>query len=177
MNNEQHTWLVIRTFNRRELDVSTFLTMKGLNHFIPMCYKERFNSYNTQPRRVLVPVIHNYVFVEKTMEADQMKTLLSECRFPVQLLKERGSEKPNEIPNKEMLEFRMLCDPKFAQSIVMDINPEDAELGREVEVVHGTFAGIKGRLYRKKGQYWFIKTVGGVSVKMRITRWFCRPVK
>ena len=141
-----------------------------------MCYKEKFDSYNTRPKRVLVPVIHNYVFVEKTMDADDMKTLLSECRYPATLLKQHGSDKPSEIPNREMFEFRMLCDPQYEQKTVVEADSEDVGLGREVEVVHGAFAGIKGRLYRKKGQYWFIKTVGGVSVKLRITRWFCRPL-
>ncbi len=177
MNNGQHTWLVIRTFNRHELDVSTFLSEKGLTCFIPMCYQEKFNSYNTRPKRVLVPVIHNYVFVENTISSDDMKTLLSECKFPVHLLSERGSKRVCEIPNREMAEFRILCEPQNEQCIVVEENAEEAELGREVEVIHGTFAGIRGRLYRKKGQYWFIKSIGGVSVKLRITRWFCKPIQ
>lgn len=176
MYNGQHTWLVIQTFNRRELSVSTFLTEKGLNHFIPMRFQERYDGYDKKPKRVLVPVVHNYVFVEKTLGDDAMQGLLVECPYPSRLLKLKNSDKPSEISNREMSEFRMLCDPKYEGKTVIEENAEDLEIGREVEVIHGTFAGIRGRLIRKKNQYWFIKTLAGISVKLRITRWFCRPI-
>jgi transcription antitermination factor NusG len=81
-----------------------------------------------------------------------------------------------EISNREMVEFRMLCDPAFEQRVSIAEQHDEPEIGKEVEIVHGPFAGVHGRLYRKQKKYWFVKTIAGVSVELRITRWFCRPV-
>ena len=75
-----------------------------------------------------------------------------------------------------MMEFRMLCDPTFEQQMTFIQYDEEPKVGKEVEIVHGPFAGIRGRLYRKQKKYWFVKTIAGISVELRITRWFCRPV-
>ena len=58
------------------------------------------------------------------------------------------------------------------------VDAEEAELkpGTEVEIVHGQFAGIRGKLHKSNRKYWFIKTVGGISVMLRISRWYCKPI-
>ena len=50
------------------------------------------------------------------------------------------------------------------------------KVGKEVRVVHGPFAGITGRLVRKRNEYYFIKTMMEVGVMLRISRWYCEPV-
>ena len=79
---EQRNWLVLRTLNRRERDVSDFLKEKGLPHFIPMRYKEKATP-DGKLQRVLVPVVHNYLFVEEQMPVQEMKSLMAECRYPL----------------------------------------------------------------------------------------------
>ena len=59
----------------------------------------------------------------------------------------------------------------------MDAAEAEAKPGMEVEVVHGQFAGIRGKLHKSNQKYWFIKTVGGISVMLRISRWYCKPCK
>lgn len=172
---EQRTWLVLRTFNRREQDVSAFLKEKGVPHFIPMSYKERITREG-KLQRVLSPVVHNYLFVEKQMPVSDMKTMLAECRYPLHFLSHRDSQQPYEVSEREMLEFRMLCDPAFESKITVNPDGEDVAIGKEVEVVHGQFAGMRGRLVRKQKQYWFIKTIAGISIQLRITRWYCKPL-
>ena len=174
----ENSWLVIRTFNRREMEVGAFLKEKGLTYFIPMTYKEKVVGTELKPRRVLVPVVHNYVFLQKPDEGSDMRSLLTECRVPLQLMKNKGDDKVSEISNKEMTDFRLLCDPDYVKTPLEFLEAEEAEIlpGREVEVVHGQFAGIHGKLHRSGKKYWFIKTVGGVSVMLRISRWYCKPV-
>ena len=176
MYKEERPWLVIHTFNKREMDVSEFLREKNLVHFIPMHYKERFYGYDQKPKRVLVPIIHNYVFVQVSMPVNELKTLLAECHIPLHLLHEKNTNRPSEISNQEMFEFRMLCDPKFEQQVSIKADTDDLPIGKDVEVIHGPFAGIKGRLVRKQKKYWFVKTFIGICVEIRITRWFCKPV-
>ena len=159
------------------MEVSAFLKTKGLAHFIPMTYRERLVRNQEKPRRVLVPAIHNYVFLEKTMPVKELTKLLGECNVPVHLLMYQGTNTPCEVTNREMFEFRMLCDPNFSQAVIVQEGREDAEIGKEVVIMHGQFAGIRGRLCRKQKQYWFVKTVAGISVMLRVTRWFCKPVE
>ena len=64
----ENSWLVIRTFNRREMDVGSFLKENGLTYFIPKTYKEKVVHNEPKPRKVLTPVVHGYVFLQKTMQ-------------------------------------------------------------------------------------------------------------
>ncbi len=176
MQKNNKIWTVIRTFNRHEIMVSDFLRQEGLTCFIPMRYSEKQVGDDLKPRRVLVPVIHNYVFVEFEMPMKQLVSLLAKCATPLYILKHRDTDCPVEISNREMMEFRMLCDPAFEQRVSIIQQENEPEVGKEVEIIHGPFAGVHGRLYRKQKKYWFVKTIAGVSVELRITRWFCKPV-
>lgn len=176
MQKNDKIWTVIRTFNRHEMMVSDFLKQEGLTCFIPMRYSEKQVGDDLKLRRVLVPVIHNYVFVELEMPMKQLVSLLAKCATPLCILKHRDTDLPVEISNREMMEFRMLCDPAFEQRVSIIQQENEPEVGKEVEIIHGPFAGVHGRLYRKQKKYWFVKTIAGVSVELRITRWFCKPV-
>jgi len=176
MQKKEHKWAVIRTFNRHELMVCDFLKQEGLASFIPMRYVQKQIADDAKPHRVLVPVIHNYIFVELSIPMQQFISLMSKCATPLYILRTRDTDRAVEISNREMMEFRMLCDPAFEQQIVITQNDTEPEVGKEVEIIHGPFTGIRGRLYRKQKKYWFVKTIAGVSVELRITRWFCRMV-
>ena len=177
MQQKEKIWTVVRTFNRHEMIVSDFLKQEGLTCFIPMRYTEKLAGDDLRPRRVLVPVIHNYVFVDLEMPMTQLSSLLAKCATPLYILKHRDTDLPVEISNREMMEFRMLCDPAFEQRVSIIQQEDEPEVGKEVEIIHGPFAGVHGRLYRKQKKYWFVKTIAGVSVELRITRWFCREVE
>ncbi len=172
----ENSWLVIRTFNRKEMEVGTFLKEKGLTYFIPMTYKEKVVGNEPKPRRILVPVIHNYVFLQKPDGDSNMRKLLAECRVPLLLMRNKGDDHVSEISNKEMMDFRLLCDPDYVKTPVefMDAAEADIKPGREVEVVHGPFTGVRGKLHKNNQKYWLIKTVGGISVMLRISRWYCK---
>jgi transcription antitermination factor NusG len=172
----EQNWMVVRTFNRHEMTVSDFLKQEGVTCFIPMRYVEKQVRDEPKPRRILMPVIHNYVFVRLEMPVVQFSSLLAKCATPLYILKHKDTDRPVEITNREMVEFRMLCDPAFEQRVSIVQQGDEPEVGREVEIIHGPFAGVHGRLYRKQKKYWFVKTIAGISVELRITRWFCKPV-
>jgi len=176
MDKKESTWTVVCTFNRREQTVSDFLKQEGVTCFIPMQYIEKVTKDDSKPRKVLVPVIHNYVFVCLSMPIAQLSSTLAKCATPLYVLKDKDTDLPVKISNREMVEFRMLCDPAFDQQINVVKQTKEPEVGKEVEIIHGAFAGVHGRLYRKQKKYWFVKTIAGISVELRITRWFCRPL-
>ena len=149
--------MVVRTFNRHEMIVSDFLKQEGLTCFISIRRCSVMNMLLEMPMK-------------------QFCSLLAKCATPLYILKHRDTDSPVEISNREMMEFRMLCDPAFEQRVNIIQQGEEPEVGKEVEIIHGPFAGVHGRLYRKQKKYWFVKTIAGVSVELRITRWYCRPV-
>ena len=176
MQQKEQIWTVVRTFNRHELIVSDFLKKEGMTCFIPMHYAEKKIGEDSKPHRVLIPVIHNYVFVMLEMPMKQFSSVLARCATPLYILKYKDTDCPVEISNREMTEFRMLCDPAFEQRVGIVQQEREPEVGKEVEIIHGPFAGVRGRLYRKQKKYWFVKSIAGISVELRITRWFCRPI-
>ncbi len=173
----EHKWIIVRTFNRHERILSEFLKQEGLTCFVPMQFKERLNKDNTRSKKILEPIIHDYIFLEKSLPMDLLEAILSKSRIPLYVLKTRETDHVSEIPNREMVEFRMLCDPDFEGQLVLKTAQDNIKVGKEVEIIHGPFTGIRGRLYRKQKHYWFVKTVAGLTVELRITRWFCKPIE
>lgn len=170
------TWYALRTFNCKELKVSEFLTASGREHFIPMAYAEK-QLRDSKPKRVLVPVVHNLIFLKKDAPQKEILQLLAGCPVPVTVFRHEGNSDCYEIPDREMLEFRLLCDPEFEGSIFLTKEEADARPGREVRIVHGPFSGICGKLHRMNKTYFFIKTLADVGVMVRIPRVFCQVIE
>lgn len=177
MDNQPHSaiWYVLRTFNCQEMKISDFLTEKKIVHFIPMTYVER-KSRDGKLKRVLVPVVHNLIFLRKDGTQKQILRMLDECFTPVSVLRKEGSNDCYEIPDSQMIEFRALCDPDFEGTQFMTGEEADAKPGKEVRIVHGQFAGMTGKLCRVRNNYFFIKTLAGMGVMIRISRWYCEVI-
>jgi hypothetical protein len=75
-----------------------------------------------------------------------------------------------------MVELRMLCDPQYKTSVILTQDEADALIGKEVRVVAGPFKGSVGRLVRKSKEFYFLKTVIGMGVMVRISRWYCEAI-
>lgn len=168
-------WYAIRTFNCQEMKLSAFLKEKGKTHFIPMTYAEK-KTREGKVKRVLVPVVHNLLFLKKEDSQKQILQMLDEFALPVNIFRQKESSRFCEITDREMQEFRALCDPEFEASRF--ITPEEAEAkpGKQVRIIHGPFAGMTGKLHRVRNNYYFIKSLVGVGVMMRISRWYCTVI-
>lgn len=175
---QNQPWYAIRTFNCQEQKVSKFLTEKGYTHFIPMTITQSKPKEGESPKRILVPAVHNLVFVQKTDTQQEMQKTLQECVYPISIFRQPGNNQPCEIPDGDMTELRMLCDPQFQTSSFF-LTQEEAEnmIGKEVRVTAGPFKGSIGRLVRRNKQYYFLKIVTGMGVMARISRWYCEPIQ
>ena len=169
-------WYVIRTF-QHDRDILNSLRQLGLNCFIPMKYHDGAIA-NTEQQEIsekeLTPVVHGYIFVEKSTDENTLLRHFSTLTEPFRLLK-RDNGEPYEVSAEEMRDFRMLCDPTYSKSVFISAEQAEARIGKMVTIVRGRFRGIKGKLCQIKGKYYFIKHVAGLGVMIRITRWFCRP--
>lgn len=173
-----HPWYAVRTFNCQEQKVSRYLTEKGLLHFIPMSYLQVKSSAEegSKSKPILVPAVHNLLFVQKTVSQKGMIAILKDCPAPVSIFRQPGEEVICEIADRDMIELRMLCDPEFQTTIYMTQSEAEAIVGKDVRVVNGPFKGTVGRLVRKHKQYYFLKTVIGMGVMVRVSRWYCEAL-
>jgi len=176
-------WYALRTFNRQEQHVSLFLEKQHLPHFIPMAYsselqkpEEAGTDIADSPKPVLVPAVHNLLFVQKVGSQKEMLKTLSECVMPVSVFRNPGDRRPCEISERDILELRMLCDPQYKSSVFLSQGEAEAMVGKDVRVIAGPFKGAVGRLVRKHKQYYFLKAVIGMGVMVRISRWYCEPL-
>ena len=172
---EKQVWYAVRTFNCQEQKVSNFLTDKGYLHFIPMVYTPTTNS-EKEEKKVLVPAVHNLLFIRKSGSLKQMMNLLKECQIPTIFFRYPGTQQYCEIPERDMVEFRLLCDPQFTSSSYISQAEAESLVGKEVRVISGPFKGSRGKLIRKSKEYYFLKVVIGMGVLVRIPRWYCKPI-
>jgi len=169
-------WYAIRTFNCQERKVSHFLSEKGYVHFIPMMMAHDAKENENKPQRILVPAVHNLLFVQRKDSQQTFIKEMNECSIPISIFRNPGEKVLCEIPSIDMVELRMLCDPQYKTSIFMSQGEAEAMIGKEVRVVAGPFKGSTGRLVRKNKQYYFLKAVIGMGVMVRVSRWYCEPI-
>lgn len=174
--NSPKVWYALRTFNCQELKISAFLKKRGKTHFIPMTYTEK-ESREGKIKRVLTPVVHNLIFLQKDQSQKSTLQMLRECTIPLNVLRQDQSTKYYEIPESQMMEFRILCDPDFEAAQFLSYEEAEAKPGKIVRIIHGPFTGITGKLHRVKNNFFFIKTLADVGVMMRISRWYCEVIQ
>ena len=142
----RNAWYALRTFHRLEEKVSLFLQEKQLVHFIPMTYstemakpKKGEEESSEPPKPILVPAVHNLLFVQKSGSQKEMLKQLAECTIPVSIFRNPGDRRLCEISDREMLELRMLCDPQYEHSVFMTQSEAEAMVVKEVRVIAGPF--------------------------------------
>lgn len=175
MKEEKLNWYAIHTFNCKEMAIRDYLRERGLTSFVPMAYTRKIGGDN-DGKRILKPVIHNYLFVQKTKSESELNQIISECPIPLKVMKIEGTQDYYQISESEMAEFRLLCDPQFKDSVFMESGEAEAKPGKEVVIIHGPFKGIRGKICRSHNNYYFVKILAGVGVMIQISRWYCKPV-
>lgn len=173
---EQHSvWYAVRTFNCKEMDISEFLKEQAIPHFIPMVYAEK-GKPDEKPHRVLVPVIHNMLFIKKQLSEKQLRETLSQCFIPLHIMKKVNSNDWYEIPDSQMTEFRLMCDPNYKGTRYISQQEAEAKIGKSIRIIHGPFKGIEGKLVRYGNDYYVVKTLVGIGVLLQLPRWYCKPL-
>lgn len=181
INNQQQAviedviWYAIRTYNNKEREISDYLKEKDLPHFIPMAYKEQ--ETREGHHRVLVPVIHNLLFVERVLPQKEMAEVINNCRVPLRVMKKIDSNEWYEISDKEMTDFRLICDPEYRGTRYVTQEEAETKIGKKVRITHGQFKGIEGKLTRYGKEYYIVKTLAGIGVLLHIPRWYCQEIQ
>lgn len=174
--NNERVWYAIQTLHCKEERLGQYLATKGLNYFIPMQYVEQI-TLDGKRHRVLTPAIHNLLFVEKTFDEKEIRSIVTDSPVPLILVRHRDTKKYYEIPDREMLEFRAICDPNYTGTLYVEAAVAEARPGSRIRVIHGAFKGLEGKLTRYKNRYYVVITVASIGVMIHIPKWYCMKLE
>ena len=169
-------WFAIRLFSLKQKEVEVYFQSKGLETFIPKQWVD-FEGRDGKLHHELRPVVHNLIFVKKTIDDAQLVQLMLESNFKmVAIRKTRESRELYEIPSRQMEEFRIMCNPEV--ELKKYLSEEEAKMkpGAKVLVKYGPLKGLSGRLVRISKKYYLLKEVPGMGVALKVSRWCCVAV-
>ncbi|MBR1787845.1 MAG: UpxY family transcription antiterminator [Bacteroidaceae bacterium] len=165
------SWYAIRTFNSQEQRVSKYLETCSLKNFIPM---RRFRTDDEDGKTVWKsqPIVHNLIFVQKSLPKKEIERIFKECPFPIKVYRREDEGKSwCEIADSEMIDLRMICDKSYCEPRFLETS--EIKEGRPVRVIHGPLAGLRGKMVRKSKKYYIVKSFGYVSLEVTVSRWCC----
>lgn len=169
-------WFAIQLFGGRSTDVADFFKENEVETFIPMSIVD-YADKNGHIKQVLRPVVRNLLFVKKTLSTKQLNELMAENGTQMMVMrKTKGSPEYYEIPAKQMLDFKTMCNPEYAQALYLSSEEAQLKAGDPVLVAFGPLKGITGRLVRQNKKYYLLKEVPGIGVMIKVSRWCCKPV-
>ncbi|MGN0070061.1 MAG: UpxY family transcription antiterminator [Prevotella sp.] len=169
-------WYALRLYFVHQQQVADYLTERGMEVFVPMEYADSVDDAGKR-HRTLRPVVRNLLFMKKTLSEKHVRGMVAEMPFRVSVLR-KSAECADyyEIPARQMLEFRIMCNPDLALRQFISNDEAKLKAGDPVRVVRGPLQGLTGRLVRSCKKYFLLKEVPGIAVMLKVTRWCCEPV-
>ena len=176
LQEDQTPWYTIRLARADQEPVRQALEALHLECFIPMEYVETDTS-GQPPRLIMRPVVHNLLFLKKTMPEREIRNLLAQLPHRIFVIRkdDRRSEY-YEIPPRQMEEFQLMCNPAMLMRKFLSNNEARLKSGTPVVVQHGPLKGLTGKLVRSNKKYFLLKEVPGLGIMLKISRWCCKPL-
>ena len=85
---EEFVWLPLQTNYNKELLIAQFLRERQIEFYIPMMYElQNLGTDTSHCEHVLVPAIHNLLFVHHIYDKNWCKRLMKESPYPIYFLK------------------------------------------------------------------------------------------
>lgn len=146
---ERRLWLPLQTIYNKELQVAEFLREQEIEYYIPMMYEAR-DLPSGECEHVLVPAIHNLLFIHREYDKDWCYKLLQTSPYPLYFLKkERDGREYCTISEKEMNNFMRATDPRIQGTRFIDPQKLKDKEGMPVRIIKkGPLFGITGKLMR-----------------------------
>lgn len=170
-------WYALQTFYQKESEVESYLRENGYSPFIPRFYQEKV-AENGKSVIKLTPAVHNLLFLPKEGDGGRLARILTECPVAVRILRHRDTGALYEIPDSQMVEFRLICDPQYKDkdTFYTDRSFAEERPGKPVRIKRGLFKGIEGKLVRYQGRYYMVVCLATMGVFLKIARWNCEPI-
>lgn len=142
-------WFAMSAPYRRELKAQAALGEKGIENYVPMRYEIVVRG--AVKKKMLVPVIHNLIFVHCTKETIQnAKQSIHYLQYRTN--REGGKNVPIIVPDKQMEDFKKVCDSYDEQIRFFLPGEIDIAKGARVRIIGGEFTGVEGTFVKLAGK-------------------------
>ena len=168
-------WYAVRLFSLKQNEIEEFFSQLGLETFVPKQWTD-VEDKKGKVHHVLKPVVHNLIFVKKTITDSEMGSYLYNSNFKMSVIRKVNSSDYYEIPAKQMIEFRIMCNPEIELKEYLSEQDAKMKTGAMVAVKYGPLKGLTGRLVRISKKYYLLKEVPGLGVALKVSRWCCAPI-
>lgn len=166
-------WYAARLFTTRQKEIVSGLQERGVSCFVPMEYRN-FVKGEKMIKHVLMPVVRNLIFLKKDRDEKEMRRIIMDLPYKMSIIKKsKEGEEYYEIPNKQMLEFQIMCNPEIEMRKYLSEDEAHLKAGTPVLVQHGPLKGLTGKLVRSSKKYYLLKEVPGMAVMIKVSRWCC----
>lgn len=146
-------WFPMRVTYHREMKIKALLDDLGVDNFLPMHWKV-VETKRGGKKRILLPAIHNLIFVRSTQEyLTKLKTTREEFS-PLRYMMRRplspgqGNGEIIRVPDRQMENFMRVASVQDDRVMFLDNSDYINKVGQHVKVIDGYFAGVEGIIKR-----------------------------
>lgn len=145
-SSEKMQWFAMRATYRRGMQIKELLDKKGVSNFIPMRYEVFIK--NGRKKRMLVPVIHDLVFVYAVQsELQKIKFKIPYLQYMMDI---RNGQKII-VPDDQMRQFIAVAGTCDEHLIFFNLDEINLRKGTKVRITGGDFEGYEGIFIKVKG--------------------------
>ncbi len=162
-SNEVIRWYPMRVTYHRELKIKEQLDALGIGNFVPMHYD--LVDTSDCPRKMLVPAIHNLIFVHASQEVLTRLKMHRKEFEPMRYMTKTSAEGHKEllhVPDRQMEDFMRVASVQDNSIIFLDVR-DSVNMGRRVRITAGRFKGVEGVIKRIKKNKYFLVQIDGVA--------------
>lgn len=176
VTSDEMPWYAVRLFSLRQHELADELHDAGVPYFVPMEFRDVMRGGKLR-KHVLMPVVHNLIFIGKDRPEKQLRALLSQIPYKLSVVKSTSEGGGfYEIPHREMIEFQTMCNPEIEMRKYLTEKDAKLKVGTPVLVKFGPLKGLTGKLVRSNHKYYLLKEVPGLGVMIKVSRWCCVPL-
>jgi transcription antitermination factor NusG len=149
------------------MKIKAMLDESSIESFIPMRY-ELVETRNEGKKRILLPAIHNLVFVHSTQETlTQLKMTRKEFS-PMRYMMKRSTAdtKSSEImtvPDDQMNNFMRVASVQDDRVMFLNYDELNNNVGKRVKIIDGYFSGVEGTIKRINRNKRVVVQIDGVA--------------
>lgn len=146
-------WFPMRVTYHRELKIKALLDSIGVESFLPMHF-EMVEMRTGGKKRMLLPAIHNLIFVKSTQkfltELKMTRQEFAPMRYMMKrsLTDSKGKSEIICVPDQQMENFMRVASVQDDRVMFLDSSDYINKIGQRVKVIDGYFSGVEGVVKR-----------------------------
>lgn len=175
---KEPVWLPVQTVYNKELLVADYFKQQGLEHYIPMMYELRDTECSDKCCHVLVPAIHNLIFVRHLYDANWCRQLVAQSPLPLYFLKkERHGTDYCTVSERDMQNFMRATDPEIQGTRFIDSEKLRGKRSVPVRVVRrGPLYGVTGKFLRYGGRHYIAIEMPQSTALLKVSFTWCELI-